>query len=257
MRPCNNLINTPPTLGSKGSEKTTEGRHPLGFLLSGSGAIRSGRQSPPGGPDSASRFPRRYTLIALLAVLAAGLLFLLPGGLLHAQNDDMIEYPENGTAVVATFSATDPDMDNITWSLESGGDFGDFTIDSETGELKFNTPPNYEEAADTDTDNTYEITVTATDDDADSPMTAMKTVMVKVTDVEERATIMLSTRQPVVGQELMATLGNADEVSDGVRWTWEKKDGATWVDATGTIGESTDFTYLQQRLHASAGRDKC
>ena len=93
MRPCNNLINTPPTLGSKGSEKTTEGRHPQGFLLSGPGAILSGRQSPPGGPDSASRFPRRYTLpfIALLAALTLGLLFLLPGGLLQAQDDGTID----------------------------------------------------------------------------------------------------------------------------------------------------------------------
>ena len=36
--------------------------------------------------------------------------------------------------------------------------------------------------------------------------TATEEVMVKVTDVEERATIELSTRQPVVGQALTATL---------------------------------------------------
>ena len=65
--------------------------------------------------------------------------------------------------------------------------------------------------------------------------------MVKVTDVEERATIKLSTRQPVVGQSLMATLGNDDEVASGVRWTWEKKDGATWIDVAGTP-TSTDAT---------------
>ena len=133
MRPCNNLINTPPTLGSKGSEKTTEGRHPLGFLLSGPGAILSGRQSPPGGPDSASRFPRRYTLpfIALLAALTLGLLFLLPGGLLQAQDNGTIMYAENGMGPVATYTAVDPEMtaDSSSWSV-GGTDAGDFTIEN-------------------------------------------------------------------------------------------------------------------------------
>ena len=74
-------------------------------------------------------------------------------------------------------------------------------------------------------------------------MTAMKDVMVmvKVTDVEERATIELSTRQPVVGQPLTATLKNSDEVASSVRWTWEKKDGTTWVDVAGTPTSTSTF----------------
>ena len=154
--------------------------------------------------------------------------------------DAAIEYAENGTGVVATFSATDPDMDDITWTV-TGTD--DFNIDGETGELEFNTPPNYEMPAggNGNDSNTYEITVTADDGNGG---TETKTVMVKVTDVEERATIELSTRQPVVGQGLTATLINDDEVASGVRWTWEKKDGATWVDATGTTGTpTTDPSY--------------
>ena len=155
--------------------------------------------------------------------------------------DGTIEYAENGTDPVATFSATDPDGDDITWTV-TGTDADDFSIDGETGELEFDTPPDYENptdrsGGDTDADdNVYEITVTADDGNGG---TEMKTVMVKVTDVEERATIELSTRQPVVGQGLTATLINDDEVASGVRWTWEKKDGATWVDATGTIGTPT------------------
>ena len=55
---------------------------------------------------------------------------------------------------------------------------------------------------------------------------ATKDVMVKVT-VEERATIELSTRQPVVGQSLTATLKNNDEVASGVRWTWSNIAGTS------------------------------
>ena len=117
------------------------------------------------GHQSSSLFNRRYafSLVALLAALAFGLLFLLPGGLLHAQNDGMIEYPENGTAVVATFSATDPDGDDITWTV-GGTDASLFEFsDDNPGELSFRASPDYESAAggSGDDSNTYEITVTA------------------------------------------------------------------------------------------------
>ena len=188
-----------------------------------------------------------------------GLLFLLPVGPLQAQDaDGTIEYPENGTDAVATFSATDPDMDSITWTV-IGTDASQFTINAETGELKFVSSPNYEmprgiDLSDTNT-NTYTVTVTATDDQTPG-LPATKNVMVKVTDVEERATIELSTRQPVVGQSLMATLKNDDEVASGVRWTWEKKDGATWVDAIGTTTStdakpySSTYTPVQNEINA-------
>ena len=60
--------------------------------------------------------------VAVFAALVVGLMFLLPGGLLQAQDNGVIMYPENGTAVVATFSATDPDMDNVTWTFGGGTD---------------------------------------------------------------------------------------------------------------------------------------
>ena len=56
---------------------------------------------------------------------------------------------------------------------------------------------------------------------------------------------------------LMATLGNDDEVASGVRWTWEKKDGATWVDAEGMTTEpitspsySNTYTPVQNEINA-------
>ena len=230
MRPCNNLINTPPTLGSKGSEKTTEGRHPLGFLLSGPGAILSGRQSPPGGPDSASRFPRRYTLpfIALLAALTLGLLFLLPGGLLQAQDAGTIEYPENGTGAVATFTAVDPEGESIVWSLlENTGDDQDFDI--ENGVLTFKSSPDFEDpkgGGANGTNNTYVVTVQASDGGDDT--TAIKELTVEVTNVEEPGTVMLSTLQPQVGVAITATLTDPDTIEGDdlatVTWQWYRGD---------------------------------
>ena len=72
-----------------------------------------------------------------------------------------IEYEENATSTVATYTAVDPDEGaEIVWSL-SGDDAGDFTITG--GKLAFRSAPDFEMAADMDGDNVYSVTVQATD----------------------------------------------------------------------------------------------
>ena len=61
------------------------------------------------------------------------------------------DYAENGTGMVATYSATGPESANAMWSLE-GDDAGDFRI-SNSGVLTFRSSPDYENAADDDMDN--------------------------------------------------------------------------------------------------------
>ncbi len=79
--------------------------------------------------------------------MAVGLLFLLPGGLAWAQDaDGPIEYPENGTGPVATYTATDPEGTAITsWTL-TGTDADAFTTVG--GVLRFAKTPDYEMPAD-------------------------------------------------------------------------------------------------------------
>ena len=75
-------------------------------------------------------------------------------------------FDENGTTVVATYTATDVDANsNLTWSVENN-DFGDFNITKNgdgDGELTFKAPPNYESPIDSDTNNTYSLTVKVRD----------------------------------------------------------------------------------------------
>ena len=80
--------------------------------------------------------------VALFAALAVGLMFLLSGGLLQAQDGDAIMYPENGTGPVATFTAVDPEGESIVWSLADGDDMEDFSI--ENGVLRFMSSPDFE-----------------------------------------------------------------------------------------------------------------
>ncbi len=93
-------------------------------------------------------------------------------------------YVENGTASVATFTATDAEGDSVTWSL-AGDDAAPFDIDPHSGELMFSAPPDFEMPADTDADNVYEIIVEA----SDSESTSAHEVAVTVADVDEPVTI--------------------------------------------------------------------
>ena len=68
----------------------------------------------------------------------------------------------------------------VTWTLE-GTDAGDFTIDPGTGEVSM-VARDYENPVDADTDNAYEVTVKATDADAN---TAAVAITVTVADVLE------------------------------------------------------------------------
>ena len=103
-----------------------------------------------------------------------------------------IEFDFTGTpGSVHTFTATDYDAgDTFTWSLE-GDDADDFEIGSSTGILTFRQVsgsdplPDFEDAEDDDSDNTYEITVKATDDDS-TPLSSTHAVTVKVTNVNEK-----------------------------------------------------------------------
>ena len=71
------------------------------------------------------------------------------------------DYDENRTAVVATYTARDPEGDsNIAWSL-GGPDRGDFDVTG--GVLSFKEVPDHERPADSGGNNHYEVTVQATD----------------------------------------------------------------------------------------------
>ena len=101
-------------------------------------------------------------------------------------------FDENGTSVVATYTATDVDANsNLTWSVENN-DFGDFNITKNTttgnGELTFKMPPNYEAPIDADTNNTYSVTVKVRDNHS-GQLSDTLTVVVTVNDVNETPVI--------------------------------------------------------------------
>ena len=159
-----------------------------------------------------SQLSKWITLAVLVAVLAA----LFTASVVRAQEDSTtIEYAENGTGPVATFTATDPEgAMPITWSLATAAqvsavtdlvgadnaDLQDFVIDDETGVLKFDIAeandgsspgsPDFEDPQGSvgSPANTYKVVVAACDvtaDDCTDGEAGYHKVTVKVTDVAE------------------------------------------------------------------------
>ena len=78
-------------------------------------------------------------------------------------SSESISISENSSGVIYTASASDADGDSITYSLSGGNDSDKFSIDSSSGELYFLSSPDYENPADSNFDNIYEIQIGASD----------------------------------------------------------------------------------------------
>ena len=159
---------------------------------------------------------------------------------LNVSGSRSVEYPENGTVPVGTYTASGPEAASARWKLE-GDDAGDFRFSSSSGMstmLMFSSSPNYEMPRDADTDNTYMVTLKA--NDGENMDTHDVTVM--VTNMKEDGTVMLSSMTPVVGVELTASLTDLDGGISDVTWTWDtSSDMSTWADGSGTATTSMDM----------------
>ena len=94
---------------------------------------------------------------------------------------------ENSGTEVGSFVATDPEGRGVTWSLAMSGDHTRFEIDA-NGALSLKEPPDFE-SSDLGSDEAYNVTVQATEEDDGEPLTRELTgrlaVTVAVTDDNE------------------------------------------------------------------------
>ena len=93
---------------------------------------------------------------------------------------DTREVAENtaaGENIGAPVTATDADDDTLTYAL-GGTDMASFAIDPATGQLMTKAALDYEIPADADTDNNYEVTVTASDGNTADDATIAVTITV-------------------------------------------------------------------------------
>ena len=167
-----------------------------------------------------------------------------------AETDEAKGYQENGSAAVETYSASDPEETDITWTL-SGEDSEDFLISAD-GALTFNAPPDFESPSDADTDNVYALRVTAkdaTDNEASIDVT------ITVNNVEEAGTVSFTSSQPQVGTILTASLSDPDGAVSEVSWQWASSpDQSDWTDINGadTASYTPQSGDLGQYLRSTA-----
>jgi hypothetical protein len=109
---------------------------------------------------------------------------------ISAVNDDPVITSPSGVSVaenqtgVLTVTATDIDLppDTISFSLSGGADQSRFSIDNSTGVLTFSNAPDFENPTDADSNNIYEVQVTAADGNSG---TDVQLISVTVTNVND------------------------------------------------------------------------
>jgi len=130
------------------------------------------------------------------------------------ENDD--------TSVIADFSAADPDAgDTLTFGIKSPtgpaeeADGALFTIDANTGELRFDSPQDFENSGDDDGDGDYELVVTV----SDGTETVERAITVTLIDENEAPTAaagVLSTDEDNPSALVdLAALGSDPDTGDG------------------------------------------
>ena len=122
---------------------------------------------------------------------------------------------ENQTSV-GTLTATDPNGDALTFSISGGVDENLFSLNATSGVLTFLSAPDYENPADTGTDNIYNLTVLV----SDGSLSATANLVVTVTDVVEN-----TPNQAPIGLDHLSSLTVAEnEVQGTMVGTFQAQD---------------------------------
>ena len=116
------------------------------------------------------------------------------------------------------YVASDPEDTAAPGLTLSGDDSGKFALSS-SGVLTFKVSPNFESPGDANEDNAYEVSVVATDGDA---QTSRRDVTVTVTNVNEPGMVTQSAVQPRVGVPITASLTDPDGDISDLTWLWSK-----------------------------------
>ena len=173
---------------------------------------------------------------------------IMAGGL-SVSGPASVNYAEDGTGPVATYTARGANAASARWTLE-GDDRGAFMLSPTTGEstmLTFRSPPDYEDK------NSYMVTVKAEDGENDP---ATREVPVNITNVDEDGEVTLS-GEPRVGETIMASLMDPDNPDGGVTdvtWQWASADmmDGTYTDITNATSTSYTLVETDEGMHLRA-----
>ena len=169
---------------------------------------------------------------------------------------------ENDTDTPWLFVGTDPEDDELRWTL-SGADAAHFALNDTDLEpdllarygpylqLEFASPPDFENPGDDGGDNTYDVTVEATD----GTNTTSQPYRIAVLNVDEAGAVSLSSTQPEVGTAVTAELSDPDGGVSALSWSWQRSpDRTMWstISGAGSAGYTPVTADLDQYLRVVA-----
>ena len=134
--------------------------------------------------------------------------------------DATVDFPENSSLAVGTYTATDPEGLGTYWRDLSGTDASLFQLTA-SGELRFLSPPDHESPSDSGGNNSYDVILTASDQETDGETTTLD-VTVDVTPVNEPPEIS-GERVPNFTEEgtgAVATYTVSDPEGTNTTFTW-------------------------------------
>ena len=177
-----------------------------------------------------------------------------------------IDLAENTAAdtLLGTYTVFEPDADDPTATFQTGNDRLHFTLqpagnsgETLTYQLRSVFVPEYENPADADAGNTYELALNVNDEGSGTLAEDSRSVVVTVTDVAETETItlatptvltpqMMPTTSPVKGQPFTATV-SGDTISN-VTWQWAQGETSTGSFTNLTGATSATYTPLEAQI---------
>ena len=147
---------------------------------------------------------------------------------------------EEGSLLVGTYRAADPENATVAWQPLGGIDADQFSFNASNGRLSFKTAPDYEDAQDSGSDNVYDVILSVS---AGGHTTEMD-VAVSVTNKDEAGALAFPITRSQEEATYTATLNDPDGVIS-TTWTWERSTSRTsgWAAVSGAIDGSTSSTY--------------
>ena len=147
---------------------------------------------------------------------------------------------EEGTVLIGTYQASDPEGALIVWQPLAGDDNDKFEFTISNGGLVFRATPDYEDAADIGRNNVYDVTLGV----SAGGHTTTFDVAVSVTNKDEDSTLGVSSPQPRANADYTAMLSDPDKVLSTI-WTWERSTSRNgpWTVLSGATSGVTTSVY--------------
>ncbi|MDT8421905.1 MAG: tandem-95 repeat protein, partial [Desulfuromonadales bacterium] len=155
-----------------------------------------------------------------------------------------VNIAEHSTAVT-TVTAADVDGDILTYSITGGADAALFQIDGASGALSFIAAPDFEDPADADLDNIYDVTVQVSDGKGGSDSQAISVAVTDINDAPQTDNIAASglLNAPSITVVLSGSDVDSGGSVDFFRLSSLPANGTLYTDAALSVAAATGVDY--------------